>query len=136
MLFFLGKDLVRWTGQCQDVERIPELAGAGLREQSFARLLIGQMPEPVTSKLRGWGVHDAGVIFGRALGLNNAFAGPPEPDQLTEIFIQSYHRYADSLFAAWIQLVPFREIKPGNFRFDLYASGEYTKMLENQWGTA
>src|SRR5437899_2812387 len=32
MLFFLGKDLVRWTGQCQEfAERIPELADVGLR---------------------------------------------------------------------------------------------------------
>ena len=30
----------------------------------------------------------------------------------------------------------FREITGANFRFELYASGEYTKMLENEWGTA
>src|SRR5947209_5333548 len=46
MLFFLGKDLVRWTGQCQEfADRIPELSGAGVHEQSFAKLLTRHMPE-------------------------------------------------------------------------------------------
>lgn len=136
MLFFLGKDLVRWTGQCQEfTDSIPELAGADVREQSFARLLTRHMPEAVSLKLQGWGVRDAGVIFARAIGLNHVFAGPPELQQLAEGFIHDYHRYADSLFSAWTQLAPFREITPANFRFDLYASGEYTRMLENEWGT-
>jgi hypothetical protein len=26
-----------------------------------------------------------------------------------------------------------RVIGPANFRFELYASGEYSRMLENQW---
>jgi hypothetical protein len=136
MLFFLGKDLVRWTGQCQEfVERIGELAAAGVREQSFARLVTRYMPEAVSLKLQGWGVHDAGVIFARAIALNRVFAGPPEFHQLAEGFIRDYHRYADALFNAWLQMSPFREITAANFRFDLYASGEYTKMLENEWGT-
>jgi len=136
MLFFLGKDLMRWTGQCLEfAERIPELAGAGVREQSFARLLTRHMPETVSLKLQGWGVHDAGAIFGRAIGLNHVFGGPPESYALAAGFIHNYHRYADSLFSCWMQLAPFREITSANFRFDLYASGEYTKMLENEWGT-
>ena len=136
MLFFLGKDLVRWTGQCQElVERVPELAGAGVREQSFARLVTRHMPEAVSLKLQGWGVHDAGVIFARAIAMNHVFAGPPEFQQLAESFIRDYHRYADSIFSGWLQAVTFREITPHNFRFDLYASGEYTKLLENEWGT-
>src|ERR1041385_5135878 len=40
MLFYLGKDLVRWTAQCVEfTERIPELAGMAISEQSFGRLL-------------------------------------------------------------------------------------------------
>jgi hypothetical protein len=136
MLFYLGKDLVRWIAQCLEfTERAPELAGLAIREQSFARLLTRHMPEAVSLKLQGWGVHDAGVIFARAIGLNQAFAEPPGFEQMAENFIRDYHRYADSLFACWQQMAHFREITGVNFRFDLYASGEYTKMLENEWGT-
>src|SRR5581483_1223699 len=136
MLFFLGKDVARWIGQCQEfVERIAELAGAGVEEQSFAHLVTRDMPESVSLKLQGWGVHDAGVIFSRAIALNRVFAAPPEFHQLAEAFIRDYHRFADSIFSGWMQLASFREITASNFRFDLYASGEYTKMLENEWGT-
>src|SRR5271166_3484390 len=40
MLFFVGKDLLRWVAQCLDfVSGIPELGGAGISEQSFAEFL-------------------------------------------------------------------------------------------------
>jgi hypothetical protein len=136
MLFFLGKDLVRWTGQCQEfAERIPELKAAGVREQSFARLVTRHMPDAVNLKLQGWGVHDAGVIFARAIALNQIFGEPPHFQHLTDGFIRNYHRYADAVFAAWMQVTAFREITPANFQYSLYASGEYTKMLESEWGT-
>jgi hypothetical protein len=135
MLFFLGKDLVRWMEQCMDFTgRIPELAGKTIREQSFARLLTRQMPEAVSLKLQGWGVQDAAVIFARAIALNRIFAEPPGYAQLADSFIRHYHRYADHIFECWQQMVAFREINCANFHFDLYASGEYTKMLETQWG--
>jgi hypothetical protein len=137
MLFYLGKDLVRWIDQCLEfIERVPGLAGIAIHEQSFAGLLTRHMPEAVSLKLQGWGVHDAGVIFARAIGLNQVFAEPPGFEQMAENFIRDYHRYADSLFACWQQIASFREITGANFRFDLYASGEYTKMLESEWGTA
>jgi len=31
-------------------------------------------------------------------------------------------------------LTAFTEITAANFRFELYASGEYLRMLEKQWG--
>ena len=134
MLFYLGKDLVRWIGQCLEfAERAPELAGVAIREQSFARLLTRHMPQAVSLKLQGWGVNDAGVIFARAIGLNQVFAEAPGFEPLAESFIRDYHRYADSLFACWQQLAPCREITSANFHFELYASGEYSKMLENEW---
>jgi len=136
MLFYLGKDLVRWMAQCLEFsERVPELAAMAIREQSFARLVTRNMPEAVSLKLQGWGVHDAGVILARAIGLNQVFAEPPGFELMAESFIRDYHRYADSLFACWQQMANFREITGANFHFDLYASGEYTKMLENEWGT-
>jgi hypothetical protein len=136
MLFFLGRDLVRWIEQCMDWSgRIPELSAKALREQSFARLLTCHMPDAVTQKLAGWGVQEAGVIFARAIALNRLFAEPPEFAQLADSFIRHYHRYADDVFECWQQMVTFREITSANFRFNLYASGEYTKMLESEWGT-
>jgi hypothetical protein len=136
MLYFLGKDVVRWIGQCVEIiAREPRLSPLGVCEQSFATLLTRHTPETVSLKLEGWGVHDPGVIFARAVGLNQIFAQPPELHELAESFVRHYHRYADYLFGCWQQTASFREITPANFRFDLYASAEYTKMLENQWGT-
>src|ERR1700757_1655643 len=40
MLFYLGKDVFRWIDQCVDwAARVPELEGAGILRQTFARLL-------------------------------------------------------------------------------------------------
>jgi hypothetical protein len=136
MLFFLGKDVVRWMGQCAEfTDRLPRIANLGIREQSFGSLLTGHMPEAVALKLQGWGVHEPGVIFARAVGLNQVFGQTPDFAQLSEGFIRHYHRYADYLFACWQQTATFREISSANFHFELYASGEYTKMLENEWGS-
>jgi hypothetical protein len=137
MLYYLGKDVLRWAGQCAEfAERIPELAGLSIREQSFALLLTRHAPRAVLLKLEGWGVHDAAAIFARSIGLNQIFSAPPPLEVLTEGFIRNYHRYADALFACWHETASFREITYTNFRFELYASGEYTKILENEWGTA
>src|SRR5580658_9967128 len=55
MLFFLGKDIFRWIGQCLEIaERIPELESAGVKRQSFAGLLAGNPPTPVREKLIRW----------------------------------------------------------------------------------
>jgi hypothetical protein len=136
MLFFLGKDVMRWLEQCVEfIARTPEFAGQRIREQSFAALVTRHMPEAVGLKLQGWGVHDAGVIFARAIALNQLFAEPPEFEHLAQGFVRNYHRYTDHLFDCWLQTTGFREVTSAEFRFDLYASGEYTKMLENEWGT-
>jgi len=135
MLFFLGKDLMRWMGQCaESVERIAELEGAQIREQSFADLLIGAPPADVKEKLARWGVGDYASIFSRALGLNTLFVRPPESDLLASEFLRSYHRYADFLFRCFMESAPYRKITEANFQFVLYASGEYSRMLESEWG--
>lgn len=137
MLYFLGKDVMRWIGQCAEfAERIPELSTLHIREQSFGMLLTRHMPQAVLLKLEGWGVNDASAIFARAIGLNQIFSQPPEFDKLSEGFIRGYHRYADAVFSCWQQMTGFREITRANFRFELFASGEYTKKLEHEWGTA
>jgi hypothetical protein len=135
MLYFLGKDVVRWIEQCVEcTSRIPELAGAELRPQSFARLLTSSPPETVKQKLVGWGVADYVSIFSRAIALNSVFADPPPLSGLSEEFLRNYHSYADSLFRCFMELQPHETIGGANFRFDLYASGEYSRMLESEWG--
>ena len=137
MLYYLGKDVMRWIGQCVEfTASIPPLANLHIREQSFGVLLTRHMPQAVLLKLESWGVNDAAAIFARAVGLNQIFSQPPEFDHLSEGFLRGYHRYADALFACWQQMTGFREITRANFRFELFASGEYTKKLEHEWGAA
>jgi len=134
MLFFVGKDLLRWISQCMEsVSTIEELRGAGIRDQSFADLLVQNPPQVVNDKLRGWGVLDFRSIFSRAIGLNTIFSQPPSADQVSEEFIRNYYRYADHLFACRQQMQPFTELNPANFHFEIYASGEYSRMLEKAW---
>lgn len=134
MLFFLGKDLFRWIGQCMEViEKEEELRDADLRQQSFAGIL-SRPPENVRDKLLKWGVVDYAAVFARALGLNALFAEPPAFACLTEQFIRNYHRTSDLLYQAFMESEAHRMATFKNFTFDLYASGEYSKMLENEWG--
>jgi hypothetical protein len=133
MLYFLGKDVFRWIGQCMEIaDRIPELGEAEVKRQSFAGLL-GCPPPNVREKLLRWGVHDYAAVFARAVGLNALFAEPPAFEILAEDFIRNYHRAADLLYQAFMESEPHRVAAPRNFRFDLYASGEYANMLAAEW---
>ena len=134
MLFFLGKDVFRWLEQCMDcVTRMPELGERQWRPQSFAALLTASTPQDVKEKLARWGVADYIAIFGRAIGLNTMFRNPPAFGDLTEEFLRNYHRYADSLFECYLNLEQYEKLDPRRFRFNLYASGEYSRILESQW---
>jgi len=135
MLYFLGKDVFRWIEQCaEQAGRIREMEEAQVCAQSFAGLLAGNPPANVKEKLIRWGVGDYRSIFARAIGLNAAFASPPALDSLTEEFLRNYHRYADGLYRSYIEAQPHGEIAAENVRFEIYASGEYSRMLESQWG--
>jgi hypothetical protein len=138
MLFFLGKDVFRWIDQCLEWSvRVPELAAvADLKHQSFASLLTSDPPDAVKEKLIRWGVSDYASIFARALGMNAAFTEPPAYDLLSEEFLRGYHRYADALYRCYMDSQPHRMLSASNFRFELYASGEYSRMLETEWGEA
>jgi hypothetical protein len=134
MLFYLGKDVSRWIGQCLEfISRIPELEDAGIRSQSFASMLASNPPEPAKEKLVSWGVLDYTSIFSRSLGLHSVFTEPPLLRQLGEEFLERYHIFADALFRCYLELEPYRAISPANFRFALYASGEYARLLESEW---
>jgi len=134
MLFFVGKDLLRWIDQCLEfVGSIPELRNSGIREQSFAEFLVQNPPEPVRAKLRGWGVYDYKSIFSRAIGLNSVFSGPPDENTVSPEFIRNYFRYADHMFAWRQQMQSFTEVTTETFFFQIYASGEYSRLLEKSW---
>jgi hypothetical protein len=133
MLFFLGKDVFRWLDQCVEFAgRIPELVDE-VAPQSFAGLLTADPPENVRQKLISWGVLDYSSIFSRAIGLNAVFSEPPAANLLSEEFLRAYHRYADHLFRGFMESQPHKSLQHLNFHFDLYASGEYSKMLESEW---
>jgi hypothetical protein len=134
MLYFLGKDVFRWIGQCMEiVEKTPGLESTGVKRQSFAGLLTGNPPMPVRDKLIRWGVADYPAVFARAIGINTVFAEPPEFEALAEDFLRHYHSAAGLLYQSFIDAEPHRTIGAANFQFDQYATGEYTKMLETQW---
>ena len=53
MLFYVGKDLIRWIEQClEHIERQPDLAGSHITYQSFAAYLVNHTPPAVQAKLR------------------------------------------------------------------------------------
>ena len=135
MLFFVGKDLLRWIAQCVDlVSRTEELGAQGIREQSFVTLLIYHTPEVVLQKLRQWGVANPQSVFSRALGIAEIFREVPSIEHLSDSFLLRYHSFADHLFVCNQHLTAFTEITSANFHFELYASGEYLRLLEKQWG--
>lgn len=134
MLFYVGKDLLRWIEQSIEfVQNTPTLAEEGIKPQSLANLLVFDPPEAVREKLQKWGVVDYKGIFSRAIGINSMFSDPPPRELLSDDFLRNYYRYADYLFAAFQSLSKFTELNPKRFEFTLYASGEYARMLEREW---
>jgi hypothetical protein len=47
--------------------------------------------------------------------------------------VRNYYRYADQLFASRQSQVTFTGIEHMGFDFEIFASGEYSKMLEREW---
>lgn len=137
MLFYVGKDIFRWLDQCVDVcERSPELIGNGITHQSFGHLLIKQTPPDVAAKLRSWGVIEYARIFSRAIGIHTQFREAPPRSLLHDDYLRHYYRFADYAFACWKDIKRAPLLMEEQFPFTLYASGEYAKMLEQQWGEA
>lgn len=132
MLFYVGKDLIRWIDQCLELSDREE---RGFTFQSFVSLLIEQTPAAVQTKLRKWGVADYRSIFSRAIALNSMFAEAPSRQTLSNDFTRNYYRFADQIFRMLMEGA-YKEIDAGEFQFDLYASGEYSRMLEAEWGEA
>src|SRR5688572_2383160 len=48
MLFYVGRDVLRWIEQCaESVRRLPELQNSAIETQSFASMLIDDPPSDV-----------------------------------------------------------------------------------------
>jgi hypothetical protein len=134
MLFYLGRDVLRWIDQCAEgLRREPELRNTGIEPQSFASLLIDDPPAHVREKLTNWGVQDYRAIFARSIGLNAIFAEPPDQSFLAPDFIRHYHYYADQTYTCWRASRDYSRIRSEDFSFELYASGEYSRLLEREW---
>ena len=134
MLYYVGRDLVRWIEQCIDqIDHEPELQGKNYKFQTFAAYLVEDSPATVQAKLKKWGVADYKAIFTRALGLNSVFVEPPSQELLTTSFIKNYYRFADQMFAVQQHQASFNRLPTGVFDFELFASGEYSRMLAKEW---
>jgi hypothetical protein len=134
MLFYVGKDLSRWIEQClEHIARQPDLRNSGIVYQSFAELLVNHAPVPVQMKLKRWGVADYRSIFMRALGMNTLLAAAPGRQTFSDEFVRNYYRYADQLYLSRQNQATFTSIDGMGFDFEIFASGEYSKMLEREW---
>ena len=134
MLFYVGRDVLRWIEQCVEcLHREPELREAGVEAQSFAAMLIDDPPSDVREKLTEWGVQDYRSIFARSIGLNAIFGEVPDQSMLASEFIRNYHTYADQMYTCWRATRDFARIRSEQFGFDLFASGEYSRLLEREW---
>jgi hypothetical protein len=132
MLVCLGKDLNRWLEQCLEFAATdPELSD--LREGDLMDLLVENPPEAVGRKLQTWGVSDFRRIFARALGLTAVFPQPPSREQTRDTFVRDFNLYADFLYRARRQAAP-TGADTVSLRFEVYASGEYARILEKSWG--
>ncbi len=133
MLFYVGRDLRRWVEQCLEMaERHVGMFPEGVCRQSFAGYLVHAAPAHVLEKLDRWGVKGHQRIFARALAMNLVFSEAPEAEMLTEEFIRHHHQYADQIFAL-DQSRTYPVLQSADYDFDLYASGEYSRILERQW---
>jgi hypothetical protein len=134
MLFYVGKDILRWVGQCMEhVQRCTELQGTSFQPQSFAAYLVQNPPADVSGKLKKWGVSNHKSIFSRALGLNVILADMPPQETFSPDFLRNYHRYADQMFHCHLGQIPFADPERLGFEFEIFASGEYSRMLERGW---
>ncbi len=134
MLYYIGKDLTRWTEQCTEtVAASTTFDERRIRPETFAVLLVNHVPGHVRSKLEQWGVLDFAALFRRSIGLHTVFSDLPAAPALNADFLRRYHRHLDNWYEGRLRDCLFDRPEPGEFVFDLYASGEYTMMLEQSW---
>lgn len=136
MLYYIGKDVARWTEQCVETTAVaPGFEDRRMRVETFGVFLVQHVPLHVRAKLEGWGVLDFCSLFRRSFGLHGVFLEMPAADTFSSDFLRRYHRHLDQWYEQRLRDAVFDRAEPHEFIFDLYASGEYTLMLEQSWGT-
>jgi hypothetical protein len=133
MLFYIGKDISRWAEQCVETAQTSGRTNYRIRPETFAVLLVEQVPGHVRAKLESWGVLDFSALFRRSFGLHAVFQELPDCKSLSVEFLRRYHRYLDQWYAQRLKDSGFHRAGLNEFTFELYASGEYTSMLEKNW---
>jgi hypothetical protein len=134
MLYYIGKDVSRWTEQCAEtVKMCEQFEGRNIRPETFAVLLVQHIPSHVRLKLEGWGVLDFCALFRRSIGLHAIFQEIPKADDFSPEFLRRYHRYLDQWYEQRLRDWVFERPKADEYTFDLFASGEYAMMLEQSW---
>jgi hypothetical protein len=135
MVYYVGRDVMRWLEQCADLAtRQPDVFPEGTQLRSFAAFLVQNPPDAVREKLARWGVADYRAIFARGIALNVMFADAPARVTLADEFVRNYHHYSDQIYTSFQRQAQFPAFTPGAFSFDLFASSEYSRMLEQSWG--
>ena len=134
MLYYIGKDISRWAEQCAETAQIADqFKGRRLRPETFAVILVHDIPAHVRAKLEGWGVLDFSALFRRSFGLHSVLQELPSATAFAPDFLRRYHRYLDQWYEQRLQDSLFDRLESKQFTFELYASGEYTTMLEKSW---
>jgi hypothetical protein len=134
MLFYIGKDLIRWMEQCMETTASSGgFSNVRIRPETFAILLVEHVPAHVRAKLEGWGVLDFCALFRRSVGLHAIFQDFPGVDAFSPEFLRRYHRHLDQWYEYRLRESAAHRPPPDEFTFDLYASGEYALMLEQSW---
>jgi hypothetical protein len=134
MLYYIGKDLIRWMEQCSESATASrKFADVRIRPETFAVVLVQHVPTHVRAKLEGWGVLDFCALFRRSIGLHAIFQEFPPVQAFTADFLRRYHRHLDQWYEYRLREAASHRPEPDEFIFDLYASGEYTLLLEQSW---
>jgi hypothetical protein len=134
MLYYIGKDLIRWMDQCHEsVTASGEFSAVRIRPETFAAVLVQHVPSHVRAKLEGWGVLDFCALFRRSIGLHAVFHEFPGAEAFTPEFLRRYHRHLDQWYEYRLKEAGAHRAEPAEFQFDLYASGEYALLLEQSW---
>ncbi|HZS54665.1 MAG TPA: hypothetical protein VFA65_09700 [Bryobacteraceae bacterium] len=137
MLYYIGKDLIRWMEQCTEATVASgQFANVRVRPESFAIILVQQVPAHVRAKLEGWGVLDFCALFRRSIGLHAIFQDFPGVELFTPEFLRRYHRHLDQWYEYRLRESAPHRPEPNEFTFDLYASGEYALLLERSWNSS
>jgi len=135
MLFYIGKDITRWIEQCAEAANASgRFEERKIRPETFAVLLVQHIPAHVRTKLESWGVLDFCALFRRSIGLHAVFGDLPSAETFAQDFLRRYHRFLDQWYEHRLKNIAFDRPEADEFTFDLYASGEYTMMLEQSWG--